>query len=190
MWTAHLPDGLDVNVVIDNGSTNKTPVVERLDEVAAEVWIPVTSLTRCHVPTVPRERSAPDSRYVGGLLRCVRGPVDALRCVKRPVRLRGDSIAVFEEVEDLAGDEAFEASQDFGIGVPESTFAGDVSLGLWIHAPSADGDHVQRRVRSSVIAAVVAMTGGHPGGRRERGGTAQHGERRLRGQPPQGWRRQ
>ncbi|PBC39158.1 hypothetical protein CJ179_37980 [Rhodococcus sp. ACS1] len=61
MWTAHLPRaGLDVNVVMDNGSTNKTPVVERLDEVAAEVWIPATSLTHW---TVPRERSAPNSRY-------------------------------------------------------------------------------------------------------------------------------
>ncbi|KXX62945.1 hypothetical protein AZG88_27285 [Rhodococcus sp. LB1] len=64
MWTAHLPRaGLDVNVVMDYGSTNKTPVVERLDEVAAEVWMPAMSLTHCHVPAVPRERSAPNSRY-------------------------------------------------------------------------------------------------------------------------------
>src|SRR5206468_3835054 len=62
-----------------------------------------------------------------------------------------------EELEDAAGEVAFEAAQCFSRGLAFCLFAGEVGSGLGVDASLGDGDAVQGAVELAVAAAVQAV---------------------------------
>src|SRR5690606_14532949 len=85
-----------------------------------------------------------------------------------------------DELVELAGDVAFEAADDLLLGQAVFGASFHVGAGAGVPAQAADGDPVERFVGLSVAAAVEAVPAGLAGRGGDRGGTAEHGERRLR----------
>ena len=82
-----------------------------------------------------------------------------------------------EEVVDLAGDEAFQASGGFSFGVSVGDLVLHIDPGARVAAFPGGGDDVDRPVGLSVSAPVQPMPRGFPRGSRQRRYSAQHRER-------------
>src|SRR6188768_2953263 len=70
------------------------------------------------------------------------------------------SRACGEDAVQLAGDVAFEAADDFGLGHSGGSAARDVGAGGWIPAHASQGEQVQGAIRIAVTAATEPMTVG------------------------------
>src|SRR5690606_8523200 len=88
-----------------------------------------------------------------------------------------------DELVELAGDVAFEAADDLLLGHAVFGASFHVGAGAGVPAQAADGDPVERFVGLSVAAAVEAVPVGLAGRGGDRGGAAEHGERRLGSEP-------
>ncbi len=89
-------------------------------------------------------------------------------------------VRIGEDIEDLASDVAFQASQDLAVGFTLFAPAAHVGRGRRVVVGQADhGDAPQGVVGLAIAAAVESVTDGLTGGRLNRTGTAQGGERGL-----------
>jgi hypothetical protein len=80
--------------------------------------------------------------------------LDALLCVKWRFGRVDFTLPSLDDVEDFAGNVAFETTDGFEFGVPFSEASGNVLLGTGIGSQAADRNNVERAVRSSIATAV------------------------------------
>ena len=65
---------------------------------------------------------------------------------------------VFEEAPDASGDEAFEASCGFSLGLAFAGATGHVVLGDWAAALTGDGNEVERPVELAIATAIEPVS--------------------------------
>jgi hypothetical protein len=92
-------------------------------------------------------------------------------------------IVCCDDLVELAGDVALEASDDLFLGQAFGGASFGVGAGAGVPAQAAQHHAVESGVGLTVAAAVEAVPGGLAGRGGNRGGAAEHGERGLGGEP-------